>query len=410
MTAVRSRRTLLIAALAALVAVLTLSAQAHARPTATQQCPDPYPAQQIAGNPLLLSSSPGANPLGSVSDFFVDGPAHGAAAGAIAQLLGHSPSSYPATETWAQFEQDVNRQLPEHPSVAGQVRALEKIASGPEVQRLSPTSQGGGYTGLYSQTQKLFCHNFIADPGTVPIINIYFLHGLYGSCPSSQQIAAKLPEFEQLVNAVHDSIGNRPVLLLLETDAIGSSSCMSKHHSLTAWLAAFRSEIDKLSTLPHAVIYAEAGYSDANSPSYTAKALNQIDMPRIRGFYTNDTHLAWTINEVKWGERVSALTKGHPHFIINTAQNGNGPLVPRNRVKNGNEEVCNPPGRALGPKPTTSTGFPLVDAFLWTSIPGNSSGTCNGGPNAGTFWSARAIQLAEAANNRLGPGSPSQPY
>jgi endoglucanase len=43
-----------------------------------------------------------------------------------------------------------------------------------------------------------------------------------------------------------------------------------------------------------------------------------------------------------------------------------------------------------------------VDAYLWTGVPGNSAGSCNGGPPAGTFWSARAIGLAARASNRIG--------
>ena len=86
-----------------------------------------------------------------------------------------------------------------------------------------------------------------------------------------------------------------------------------------------------------------------------------------------------------------------------------GPLRPRNRVKNGNEDLCNPPGRGLGPTDTTQTGFPSADAFLWTHPPGNSSG-CGGGPPGGVFWPARAITLAANANQRLGPGFPSRPY
>ncbi|MGZ4230850.1 MAG: hypothetical protein ACXVVQ_05420 [Solirubrobacteraceae bacterium] len=40
----------------------------------------------------------------------------------------------------------------------------------------------------------------------------------------------------------------------------------------------------------------------------------------------------------------------------------------------------------------------------------NSSGHCNGGPNPGTFWPARAIQLASRAQAKLGPGFPADKY
>ena len=39
-----------------------------------------------------------------------------------------------------------------------------------------------------------------------------------------------------------------------------------------------------------------------------------------------------------------------------------------------------------------------------------SSGTCNGGTPAGSFWLARALDLAAHAQNKLGPGYPNDPY
>ena len=55
---------------------------------------------------------------------------------------------------------------------------------------------------------------------------------------------------------------------------------------------------------------------------------------------------------------------------------------------------CNPPGRLLGAAPTASTGNPLIDGYLWIKRPGESDGTCNGGPPAGTWWPAYALELA----------------
>jgi endoglucanase len=141
---------------------------------------------------------------------------------------------------------------------------------------------------------------------------------------------------------------------------------------------------------------------------YTAGILNKIGLGRIRGFYTNDTHLNWTIDEVNWATQVSARVHG-AHFIVNTNANGNGPKRNPHPATQGNEDLCNPPGRGLGPRPTTNTGFSLADAWLWTSPPGNSSG-CGGGPPGGVFWVPRAVQLAASANSRLGPSYPSQPY
>src|SRR5947209_15723442 len=62
---------------------------------AQQQCSDSqYSGTRDPANPLELSPAPGSDPL-SGAHLFVDGPRHGVAAGAIAQLLGVDPQSYP---------------------------------------------------------------------------------------------------------------------------------------------------------------------------------------------------------------------------------------------------------------------------------------------------------------------------
>jgi endoglucanase len=165
-----------------------------------------------------------------------------------------------------------------------------------------------------------------------------------------------------------------------------------------------------LEARPHTAVFMEGGYSDANSAPYAAKLLNAAGVRQIQGFFTNDTHLQWTSHELKYAEAVSKLTGG-AHFIINTATNGKGPLLNPHPATQGIEDLCNPPGRGLGIPDTTDPGLsPELDALLWTSPPGNSSGTCNGGPPNGTFWVAGAEALAANANEQLGPGYPSKPY
>ncbi len=288
------------------------------------------------------------------------------------------------------------------------MKELSKIAAQPEVQRLSTFSRGGGPGAIFLQAEKLLCHNLTADRGSIPILNTYFLHPAAGSCPKPKALAAAGPVFRRRVDEFAQAIDRRPAVLLLETDALGASSCVKRAGSLPLWESYLRYEIDRVSALPHTVVYVEAGYSDANSVGYAAKALNAIGVRRIRGFYTNDTHLNWTANEVKWATKVSKLTHG-AHFIVNTAQNGRGPRLNKHPETQGVEDLCNPPGRGLGPRPTTHTGFPLADAWLWTSPPGNSSG-CGGGPPGGVFWAARATSLAGRANGRLGRHDRSRPY
>ena len=64
-------------------------------------------------------------------------------------------------------------------------------------------------------------------------------------------------------------------------------------------------------------------------------------------------------------------------FVIDTSRNGQGPWQPP--AYPDPQDWCNPPGRGLGETPTLSTGEPLVDAYLWVKIPGESDGECTRG-------------------------------
>jgi len=77
------------------------------------------------------------------------------------------------------------------------------------------------------------------------------------------------------------------------------------------------------------------------------------------------------------------------HFVIDTGRNGTGPLdaaryadapfVQPESVLRGLAagSWCNPPGVGLGTRPTTDTGVPLLDAYLWIKTVGESDGSCD---------------------------------
>ena len=415
----RTSALFLVALIVGAVASVNRTPQAAAQrgtvPAADAGCADPasqYSATRDPSNPLELSHSPGANPLKG-AHFFVPGPAKGSVASTIAQMVGDYVGLGDLGESWATFDNQLHHgaaatRLAADPRLAHKVAELSKVAAEPEAQRISSYSSGGGPGAIYAQTMKILCSNLAADPGSIPIFNTYFLHADLGGCPTPGQVRADMPAFHRRVDEMAEAVGVHPAVLLLEVDGLGTSSCLAQHGSLPAWEDALRYEVDKMAALPHAVVYVEGGYSDANTAQYTATALNRIGIRKIRGFFTNDTHLEWTISEVRWATKISKLTHGS-HFIVNTADNGRGPLLNKDPATQGNEDLCNPPGRGLGPKDTTATGFEYADAWMWTHPPGNSSG-CGGGPPGGVFWPARAINEAERANQRLGPAYPSRPY
>jgi endoglucanase len=103
------------------------------------------------------------------------------------------------------------------------------------------------------------------------------------------------------------------------------------------------------------------------------------------------------------------------NFVIDTSRNGQGAWTPTASYPDP-QVWCNPPGRGVGARPTASTGVPLVDAYLWVKIPGESDGSCNRGitgsttdpewggivdPAAGDWFPQTALQLEELANPAL---------
>ncbi len=157
-----------------------------------------------------------------------------------------------------------------------------------------------------------------ADPGTIPIFTTYFLHATLGGDPTPAQVRAYMPLFKARVNAMAAGIDRRPAVVLLELDGIGSTGGIVKTGALPEWEAALRFEMNAMQRLPHTVVYVEGGYSDSNSVGYTARVLKAIGIHHIRGFFTNDTHNNWTINEDRWATAV-ARRVGGTHFIVNTA-------------------------------------------------------------------------------------------
>jgi endoglucanase len=411
------RYTLVLAVLACTAGTVTLlgasgaagaktGPQAHAAATV---CPSGLSSTRDSSNPLALPTAPGSNPLaGAQPQLFVQTPARGPAAAAIAALVGVSP---PDTESWSSFEASLQtgalaQKLAADPTLANEVALLSLIAQEPIGNRFSSYTAGGGPGAIYSQLNKFLCRVHAVAPNAIPLLSTYFLLHTAG-CPT--ETATDAAVFKRRVDEFVAGVANYPTVIFAEEDAIDTTGCLTKRgRSMREKLLAY--EVNALAKIPHAVVYLDGGTEDANSASYAAKILNAAGVRKIRGFFLNATHRNWTSKEIAFGTKISKLTHG-AHFIVNTADNGRGPTLNPHPAKQGIEDLCNPPGSGLGPQPTTDTGFALVDAFEWTSEPGNSGGKCHpGDPASGIFGVNLGLGLARNANGQLGPGYPSRPY
>jgi endoglucanase len=136
---------------------------------------------------------------------------------------------------------------------------------------------------------------------------------------------------------------------------------------------------------PNTVVYIDAGHARWIKVPQMAERLKKAGVADAHGFALNVSNYVTTEENAEYGKKLSEAVGG-AHFVIDTSRNGAGPAP--------GDAWCNPFGRKIGQAPTTETGDPLVDAFLWLKRPGESDGTCNGGPEAGKFWLDKALELA----------------
>lgn len=291
-------------------------------------------------------------------------------------------------------------------TVIGQIRhrrpaaaqLLQTIADQPETKRF----------GSFNDKPRLAVARHLAraqaeQPGSVPLISTYrFQHVSCGGYSDSPAEAARYKRwYEQFAHG----IGSHRAVVFLEIDALITAKCLSRH-GVRVRVGELRSAIASLAALPHAVVYVDAGAGDAHNPRFIARLLRRIGVARIQGFFTNSTHQNWTSKEIRYGRELVRRLGGAPHYVINTATNGRGPLIPHSRVRFGNSYRCNAPGRGLGPKPTwdVPSQHANLDGFVWIGNPGRSAGECSKTPNpppAGTFWVDYAVSLVRNADFRI---------
>ena len=402
---------LAVLALAAWTSTSGASGMPRGLPTAhpAGQCSSGDTGPTNPANPLDTPGFTGTDPL-SGAHLFVESPWQygGDAADAIANEVGLGYLSTEESGTpipWARFEARVDKMHLSR-AVSYRVHELEKIGNYPQAHQFSLYTAGGSGPAIFTQVQNYLCRMQRTDPGAAAEMTTYFVkHG--GGCSPEDN-----PNFDAEVNAFKDAVGNFPALIFVEEDAI-DTICWRSPAAVSEREAQLKYEIDQLSQLPHALLYVEGGTSDANSPAEAARVLNASDAYKIRGFFTNDTHFNWAYKEIKYGNKVSALTHGL-HFVVDTRGDGNGPLLNPHPVTQGIEQLCNPPGRGLGPRPGASDGqsygmySPHLEGFVWVTTPGESAApTCPGRSThyaaSGIFDEGIAIGYASHANNRIGP-------
>ena len=176
-----------------------------------------------------------------------------------------------------------------------------------------------------------------------------------------------------------DTIRGHHAAVIVEPDALAQLPSCAAADTATR----YRLMRDAVQTLAGAgaSVYIDAGHENWIAPSTMAAELRQAGVQYARGFALNVSNSYSTAGERAYGEQLRKLTG--KNYVIDVSRNGRGATG----------EWCNARGAALGQSPTVVNDSTGLDALLWVKLPGESDGTCNGGPAAGQWYAAAAAWL-----------------
>ncbi|WP_448319352.1 glycoside hydrolase family 6 protein [Streptomyces sp. CO7] len=258
--------------------------------------------------------------------------------------------------------------------------------------------------------------------------------------------ASNSAEYAAWVDALAKGIGDKKTVVILEPDglALSPTFCGGTAEQQATRLEEINDAVDRLAQQPGTVTYLDAGHSSWHAVGDIAKLLIDGGVARAQGFFLNVSNYRTDSELIRYGTLISKCiwylqnTEGAApgdcanqywpaadadswyashvpagaqltHFVIDTSRNGKGPWTPTATYPDP-QDWCNPPNRGLGVRPTSQTGVPLLDAYLWIKVPGESDGSCTRGtagpedpeygivdPAAGAWWPDQAHGLAANA-------------
>lgn len=224
-----------------------------------------------------------------------------------------------------------------------------------------------------------------ASQGAWPVLVAYNIP--QRDCGSYSAGGSTTSSYLPWIKAMAAGIGSQRAVVIVEPDALAGMDCLSASDQATR-LSLLSQAITLLKTGSSTYVYLDAGHPGWQTATVMAGRLQAAGLRQANGFSLNVSNFISTGDNTNYGQAISALVS-NKHFVIDTSRNGNGPTS--------DNQWCNPLGRALGDQPSTKVANSLIDAYLWVKDPGESDGTCNGGPAAGSWWADYALGLAQRA-------------
>ena len=350
----------------------------------------------LAAGPALAGESPGpaGRSLDANTNFYVPQPNHGA----IAQIADLTSSQNKAVATL--------------------------------IREMIGTAQAVWFTGgaphSVQQDVKQTVMNAAAK-STVPVLVAYNVPGRDCSQYSAGG-AASGDAYKAWIDGFATGLGESKVVVLLEPDGLALLPTDCGQPDTYDRVSLINYAAHALLADPNAAVYLDAGHSSWHAVGDMASRLAAGGVLDLNGFFLNTSNYRLTDYETHFGTWISqciafandpeeggwrlghydwcasqyyspfgpvdpkdigtwhytdqwyTANMGHAvpaaHFVVDTSRNGQGPWVPPSHPAGDAQDWCNPPARGLGLRPSANTGVPLVDAFLWVKIPGESDGQC----------------------------------
>jgi endoglucanase len=225
----------------------------------------------------------------------------------------------------------------------------------------------------------------VVAAGATPVMVAYNLPGR--DCGSySGGGAASGDAYRTWIRALATGLAGRRSVVILEPDGLAQLDCLSA--TMRAERVALVRDAIGVLAAANALVYVDGGHANWHPAATIAARLIEAGVAGAAGFALNVSNYVATDISVAYGNAVRAVL-GAGGFVVDTSRNGLG----------SNGTWCNAPGRGLGRPATGDTGLANVHAYLYVKRPGESDGTCNGGPAAGAWWAEYALGLAQRASS-----------
>ncbi|CAK4662213.1 unnamed protein product [Aphanomyces euteiches] len=233
---------------------------------------------------------------------------------------------------------------------------------------------------------------------SLPVIVVYGLP--QRDCGAGFSNLGKINSTEAYLEFIKDlvgRVGSRPVLYIMEPDAIGAAADGTGCAATNGYLDNMQAAVPLLTANENARLYFDVGFwmlNSAGDATKISKAVHYVGSKSregaVKGIVLNTSNLRQTAEMLaKCSLFVEAASVNTTYkCAIDTSRNF--------RTPNTTTEWCNNKYAALGLPPTSQTGHSdLLDYFLWVKVPGESDGECNTtqqsadamvGPRAGKFF------------------------